>query len=188
MLLLTADRACYHPFASSGGTLPFGWGDMCYAVWGTVAQMKHIYQRSCCWGCKHRRCARTGAHTHTQIMMRLIGVCVWRSGAERELAQPGSPPSCEISTGPLGAERNLPVHCLLLPARSLCVFIFFLPIGSIFSAAVTGFTCLIVCWGGGGAGRSHVGWLMCVVVLKRGSSARLSVKCKMCFECYGGNG
>lgn len=83
MLLLTADRACYRPFASLGGTLPFGWGDMCRAVWGTVTQMKRIYQRSC-W-----RARNTDRDTY--IMMLLI--CMSRSGggALRKLAHPWAP-------------------------------------------------------------------------------------------------
>lgn len=51
----------YRPFASLGGTLPFGCADMCRAVWGTT-QTKAIYQRSCWRGQRHSGCM----HTHAQ--------------------------------------------------------------------------------------------------------------------------
>lgn len=63
----------------------FGWGDMCCALWGTVAQMKQIYQCSCWLAINKER------------MVLLLGLKEWWWGCAEEADMWMSLPTSETS-------------------------------------------------------------------------------------------
>lgn len=126
--------------------------------------MKHIYQRSCCRAVNTEGVRAQGL-AHDDATDLCVCVKEWR-GCREGVGAAMQPPSCEISNGPLGEERNSvsprPSFTSKLFASCLFTFLYFLVLFPTFFSAfgfsfypqvIAGhrvYLFVYVCWGGGG--------------------------------------